>query len=74
MQSLLFWQLAGLMKIDPGRARPMVAGLFFVYLGYAILAWKFFLGPPFFGSVLIGVSLGFGISQGWTHCLQLGMM
>jgi hypothetical protein len=58
LQSVLFWQLAGLAKTDPGRLQPIIAGFLFANIGYAILAWKFFFAPPFVGAVLIAAALG----------------
>jgi hypothetical protein len=58
IQSVLFWQLAGLAKIDAARIRPIIAGLFFANIAYGILAWRFFFAPPLIGSVLTAIALG----------------
>jgi hypothetical protein len=58
IQTILFWQLAGLAKTDAKRLRPIIAVFFLGHIGYAILAWRFFFAPPLIGSVLTAIALG----------------
>jgi hypothetical protein len=58
IQAVVFWQLAGLAKTEPGRVRPIIAAFFFANLGFAILAWRYFFMPPFVGAVLTTIVLG----------------
>ena len=58
VQAVLFWQLAGLAKIDPRRLRPIIASFFLANIAYAILAWRYFFVPPFVGAVLTAIALG----------------
>jgi len=57
VQAVVFWQLAGLAKIEPGRVRPIIATFFFANLAFAILAWRYFFIPPFAGDVLTTIVL-----------------
>jgi hypothetical protein len=58
LQAVIFWQLAGLAKTEPGRIRPIIAAFLFANVGFAILAWRYFFIPPFVGSVLTTIVLG----------------
>jgi hypothetical protein len=58
VQAVLFWQLAGLAKIDPRRLRPIIASFFLANIAYAILAWRYIFVPPFVGAVLTAIALG----------------
>jgi hypothetical protein len=44
--AVLLWQIGGIAKSDPSRARPLVATLFAGYLGYTILCGLFFFTAP----------------------------
>jgi hypothetical protein len=58
VQAVLFWQLAGIAKIESGRIRPVIAAFLCANIGFAILAWRYFFIPPFVGSVLTTIVLG----------------
>jgi hypothetical protein len=58
LQAVVLWQLAGLVKTDPRRTRPIVAAFLLANLGFGILAWKYFFIPPLLGDLLITISLG----------------
>ena len=58
LQAVVFWQLAGLAKTEPGRIRPIIAAFLFANIGFAILAWRYFFIPPFVGAVLTAIVLG----------------
>ena len=58
LQAVVFWQLAGLVKTDPRRMRPIIAAFLLANLGFAILAWKYFFIPPLLGDLLILIALG----------------
>jgi hypothetical protein len=44
--AVLLWQLGGIAKTDPARARPLVATLAFGYLGFTVLSGTFFFTAP----------------------------
>jgi hypothetical protein len=58
VQAVVFWQLAGLAKTEPGRVRPIIAAFLCANIGFAILAWRYFFIPPLVGAVLITIALG----------------
>jgi hypothetical protein len=58
LQTVVLWQLAGLVKTDPRRMRPIIAAFLVGNIGFAILAWKYFFMPPLLGDLLITVALG----------------
>ena len=58
LQAVVFWQLAGLAKTDPGRIRLIIAAFLVANLGFAVLAWKYFFIPPLIGDLLITIALG----------------
>jgi hypothetical protein len=57
-QTVVLWQLAGLVKTDPRRMRPIIAAFLVANIGFAILAWKYFFIPPLLGDLLITIALG----------------
>ena len=44
--AVLLWQLGGIAKTDPARARPLVATLGLGYLGFTVLCGTFFFTAP----------------------------
>jgi hypothetical protein len=58
VQSILFWQLAVLVKDGVVRIRPII-GLFAIcYLGFAVLSLRYFFAAPAVFEVAIAVCLG----------------
>src|SRR5262252_2110602 len=44
--AVLLWQIGGMAKSDPVRARPLIASLFCGYLGFAVLCGMYFFTAP----------------------------
>jgi hypothetical protein len=44
--AVLLWQLGGIAKSDPARARPLIATLFAGYLGFTVLCGIYFFTAP----------------------------
>jgi RsiW-degrading membrane proteinase PrsW (M82 family) len=44
--AVLLWQIGGIAKSDPARARPLIATLFVGYLGFTILCGLYFFTAP----------------------------
>jgi hypothetical protein len=57
VQTILLWQLAGLAKSDPGRARPMIAVFAFSFAAFAVLSWKYFFAGPVVMEIIIALVL-----------------
>jgi hypothetical protein len=58
VQAVLFWQLASLANKGMREIRPIVAGFFLGYIGFAILSWNYFFIVPTVNEVLIAICLG----------------
>ena len=61
IQAVLFWQLASFAKRGLKEIRPIIACFFFAYVGFAILAWKYFFVAPAVHEVLIAICLGLAL-------------
>ena len=61
VQAVLFWQLASFAKRGFVEIRPIVACFFFAYIGFVILAWKYFFVAPLVNEVLIAICLGLAL-------------
>ena len=61
--AVLLWQLAGLAKSDPVRARPFVASLFLAYLGFTILCGVYFFLAPAAFSAAVAVCLALAFTS-----------
>ena len=46
MLAVLLWQLGGIAKADPAKARPLIATLCLGYIGFTILCGVFFFTAP----------------------------
>ena len=44
--SVLSWQLAALVRVEPARARPLIASLCAAFLVFAVLSWLYFFIAP----------------------------
>jgi hypothetical protein len=55
--AVLLWQLAGLVKSDPVRVRPLVGSLFLAYLGFTVLCGMYFFIAPAAFSAAVAVCL-----------------
>ena len=64
--AVLLWQLAGLAKSDPVRARPFVGSLFLAYLAFTILCGKYFFMAPAAFSAAVAVCLALTFTSGRT--------
>ncbi len=64
--AVLLWQLAGLAKSDPVRARPFVASLFLAYLGFTILCGVYFFIAPAAFSAAVAVCLALAFTSART--------
>jgi hypothetical protein len=57
-ESVVFWQLSGLIKSDAARLRPILGTFVACYLGYAAIAFAYFFPPPGIIEILIAACLG----------------
>ena len=57
IESVLFWQLAGMARTEPRRTMPVVALFALANLGYAILVWKYFFVIPLIADLAIAACL-----------------
>jgi hypothetical protein len=64
--AVLLWQLAGLAKSDPVRARPFVGSLFLTYLGFTILCGVYFFIAPAAFSAAVAVCLALAFTSART--------
>jgi hypothetical protein len=58
MQAVLLWQLAGLAKLDPDRARPLIATLFVAFAAGVVLSWRYFFIAPLVMEIIIAALTG----------------
>jgi len=58
LQAVLMWQLASLVKVDPSKARPLIASLCLAFIAIAVLSWAYFFIAPLATELLIAVLLG----------------
>jgi len=63
--AVLLWQIGGIAKSDPARARPLIASLFFGYLAFAVLCGMYFFTAPVAvsGAATICIALAFAASR-----------
>jgi hypothetical protein len=64
--AVLLWQLGGLAKSDPVRARPFVGSLFLAYLGFTILCGQYFFMAPAAFSAAVAVCLALTFTSAKT--------
>jgi hypothetical protein len=57
VQAVLFWELATLVKTNPGWTKPILALFFFNCIGMAIVSWKYFFIGPAVAQLLIAACL-----------------
>jgi hypothetical protein len=55
--AVLLWQIGGLAKSDPARARPLIASLFLGYLAFTILCGMYFFTAPAVLSAVVAICL-----------------
>lgn len=56
------WQLAGIAKTEPQRARPYVAVLLAGFAALALLDWVYFFTPPLALTIAIVLCLAFSVA------------
>ena len=63
--AVLLWQLGGMSKTDPARARPMIGALALGYLGYTLLCGIYFWTAPalYSAAATLCIALAFTSSQ-----------
>jgi hypothetical protein len=59
-----FWQLAGMAKTEPQRARPYVAVLLAGFAALALLDWGYFFTPPLALTIAIVFCLALSVALG----------
>jgi len=59
--AVLLWQIGGIAKSDPARARPLIATLFLGYLGFTILCGMYFFTAPAAVSATAGICLALAL-------------
>jgi hypothetical protein len=57
MQSILIWQLSGLVTTDVARARPMIAVITAAVVASAIIAWRMIFPVPAYFEAALSVCL-----------------
>ena len=55
--AVLLWQIGGIAKSDPARARPLIASLFLAYFAFTVLCGMFFFTAPAAVSAAVGICL-----------------
>jgi hypothetical protein len=60
-QSVLLWQLASWVEVDPARTRPMILVFLAAAVATVILDWMFFFAAPIVFSVTIAFCLGLAV-------------
>jgi hypothetical protein len=66
IHSLLFWYLGSMAKTGSPALRPILALFFVNYIGFAILAWKYFFLGPAVTELLIAACLGLAFATAAT--------
>ena len=59
--AVLLWQIGGIAKSDPARARPLIATLFLGYFGFTILCGMYFFTAPAAVSAAAGICLALAL-------------
>jgi hypothetical protein len=59
--AVLLWQIGGMTKSDPARARPLIATLFLGYFGFTILCGMYFFTAPAAVSAAAGICLALAL-------------
>ena len=57
MQSVLLWQLSGMVATDPARVRPMIAVITAAVVASGIIAWRMIFPIPVYFEVALAVCL-----------------
>lgn len=57
VQAIIFWQLGAIAKTDAYRIRNIVLAFCLGFVGWAVLAWRYFFAPPLIGELLIAAAL-----------------
>jgi hypothetical protein len=58
LHAALFWQLSGLARTEPARARPFLFTLLAAYAAFSLLSWIYFFAGPILAATAITVCLG----------------
>ena len=59
--AVLLWQIGGIARSDPARARPLIATLFLGYFGFTILCGMYFFTAPAAVSAAAGICLALAL-------------
>jgi hypothetical protein len=62
-QTVLLWQVASWIKLDPVRGRPFASTLLFVAVASAMLDWQFFFAAPLLMTIAIAACIGIALVQ-----------
>jgi hypothetical protein len=63
MQSILMWQLSGLVSTDVARARPMIAVITAAVVASAVIAWRMIFPVPAYFETALSVCLIMALLQ-----------
>jgi hypothetical protein len=63
MQSILMWQLSGLVSTDVARARPMIAVISAAVVASAVIAWRMIFPVPAYLETALSVCLIMALVQ-----------
>ncbi len=63
MQSILMWQLSGLVSTDVARARPMIAVITAAVVASAVIAWRMIFPVPAYVETALSVCLIMALVQ-----------
>lgn len=57
-QAVVLWQVAPVVRIDPGRGRWLIASFFVASMANAVLSWMYIFAVPALFAAVIAVCLG----------------